>query len=142
VQDCERECEDSRRFWLAVEGQQFDFICNHPARGRGYAIIMHRTMRFPKDRTIHDPDKIRSRGQMEAVFIRPIVQRKLWKWGRCGVDAASHSSEQGDPSSDFCCSLDLHQSRHVAAPPMHALRGPRRIESGANCCCFAMPCMR
>jgi hypothetical protein len=32
---------------------------------------------FPMDRTIHDPDRIRSKGQMEAALIRPITHQKL-----------------------------------------------------------------
>ena len=41
---------------------------HHGARGDG---------EFPIDRAIHDPDRIRSKGQMEAALIRPIVHQKL-----------------------------------------------------------------
>jgi hypothetical protein len=58
--------------------------------------MARRTMGIPMDRTIHDPDMIRSGGQMEAELIRPIVHQELW-WERCGVDVATHSSELVQP---------------------------------------------
>jgi hypothetical protein len=60
-----------------------DTVCLYfksAARGRGQRIMVRCRMRFPMDRTIHDPDRIRSRGQMEAALIRPIVLQELGKF--------------------------------------------------------------
>jgi hypothetical protein len=43
---------------------------------------------FPMDRTIHGPDRIRSKGQMEAALIRPIAPSEA-----CGVVGAGSMYE-------------------------------------------------
>jgi hypothetical protein len=58
--------------------------------------MARRTMGIPMDRTIHDPDRIRSGGLMEVEVIRPIVHQDLWR-ERCGVNVATHSSELVQP---------------------------------------------
>ena len=41
--------------------------------------MVRNTTKIPMDRTIHDPDRIRSRGLLEAELIRPIVLQELGK---------------------------------------------------------------
>jgi hypothetical protein len=124
---------------LRAEGRQFVFICNHPARGRGqHSIIVRKTIGFPMDRTIHDPDRIRSGGQMEAQVIRPIGSSMSSEKPECGVDTAQ--SPVQNPSSEFYCSTPLIANQDGWRPLRFILLGASRCVDPQHFCCL-LPCV-
>ena len=74
----EGEIEISGRAFVESRRKAVCLYLQLVARGKGHGIMVCRDDgEFPMDRTIHDPDRIRSQGQMEATLIRPIAHQKL-----------------------------------------------------------------